>query len=193
MKFSELSSGEKNAFEQVLGYINFSSGSHDATFYSNLRTVNEAVKQDGDLLYVSMQSAMLSALDELNGSSGVLSSSNQARTAVELVFAHVIPSFLTFHQQVLNAHDVNETINTFFIGRVFDVVLKLQDEWENPVVVDQAIHYLNDFVGYRPIATLETHRHEPYPHEKIRPVPLYIANAGVCSGCLLYTSDAADE
>ena len=182
MKFSELSSGEKNAFEQVLGYINFSSGSPDAAFYSNLRTVNEAVEQDGDLLYVSMQSAMLSALDELNGSSGVLSSSNQARTAVELVFSHVIPSFLTFHQQVLNTHDVNETVNTFFIGRVFDVVLKLQDEWENPVVADQAVHYLNDFVGYRPIATLETHRHEPYPHERIRPVPLYIANAGVCSG-----------
>src|SRR5262249_2889426 len=42
---------------------------------------------------------------------------------------------------------------------------------------------LNDFVGYRPIATLETRpQGEPYDHERIRPVPLFIQGPGVAWG-----------
>ena len=44
---------------------------------------------------------------------------------------------------------------------------------------------LNDFVGYRPVAMLETRpQGEPYEHERHRPLPLYLAGAGVALGPL---------
>ena len=44
-------------------------------------------------------------------------------------------------------------------------------------------HKLNDFLGYRPIAVLENGRRmEPYSHERLRPFPLFIRDAGVVHG-----------
>src|SRR5262249_49171569 len=41
----------------------------------------------------------------------------------------------------------------------------------------------NDYVGYRPIAILENRRKgEPYPHERVRPIPLYIRGPGTAWG-----------
>ena len=42
---------------------------------------------------------------------------------------------------------------------------------------------LNDFVGYRPVAVLENDRRmEPYPHERFRPIPVYLRDAGTAHG-----------
>ena len=41
---------------------------------------------------------------------------------------------------------------------------------------------LNDFIGFRPVAVLESKKIEPYPHEWVRPVPLYLRGAGVVTG-----------
>src|SRR5205807_1962707 len=49
--------------------------------------------------------------------------------------------------------------------------------------VGGALHKLNDFVGHRPIAILETRpRGEPYDHERVRPIPLFLRGAGVAWG-----------
>src|SRR5690606_38285797 len=49
-------------------------------------------------------------------------------------------------------------------------------------ITQQAIRTLNDYLGHRPVAVLESRRHEPYPHEWVRPVPLYVRDAGVSFG-----------
>ena len=42
------------------------------------------------------------------------------------------------------------------------------------------LNRLNDFLGHRPLAVLNTaQKIEPYPHERVRPIPWYIAGAGV--------------
>ena len=47
----------------------------------------------------------------------------------------------------------------------------------------QVLLRLNDYVGHRPIAVLETRpRGEPYDHERVRPIPLYLRGAGVAHG-----------
>ncbi len=70
-----------------------------------------------------------------------------------------------------------------FIGRAVEAVLTEGAPWnESPRIVAGALARLNDYLGYRPVAVLETHKHEPYPHERVRPVPLYIAGAGVAAG-----------
>jgi hypothetical protein len=49
-------------------------------------------------------------------------------------------------------------------------------------VLGSVIHRLNDFIGHRPLATLESQKIEPYEHEWVRPVPVYIRHAGVAVG-----------
>jgi len=42
---------------------------------------------------------------------------------------------------------------------------------------------LNDYLGYRPVAVLESERQmEPYAHERVCPIPLYVKDVGVAPG-----------
>ncbi|MCI0702174.1 MAG: hypothetical protein L0241_13910, partial [Planctomycetia bacterium] len=72
----------------------------------------------------------------------------------------------------------------FFLARACEVVLKQGALGEDPErLVAHSLSAINDYVGYRPIAVLETRANtEYYPHEKIRPVPVYLAGAGVAPG-----------
>ena len=71
----------------------------------------------------------------------------------------------------------------FFVGRVCEVLLRDYDPGDDPqVVVHKVIEQLNDYVGHRPVATLENQKVEPYEHEAVRPVPLYVRGAGVADG-----------
>src|SRR5436305_731098 len=52
-----------------------------------------------------------------------------------------------------------------------------------PALAAAAVAALNDYVGYRPIAVLETRpQTDFYPHEKVCPVPLYFPGSGVAPG-----------
>src|SRR5262249_4715345 len=54
---------------------------------------------------------------------------------------------------------------------------------EEERVVTGALNHVNDFVGHRPIAILETRpKGEPYAHERVRPIPLYLRPTGVAWG-----------
>src|SRR5262249_38695189 len=72
----------------------------------------------------------------------------------------------------------------FFLARVAEAVLAQGGPWDQTErIVRGALVRLNDFVGYRPIAILETRpRGEPYAHERVRPLPLYLRGAGVACG-----------
>ena len=51
--------------------------------------------------------------------------------------------------------------------------------------ISAVVNRLNDFIGYRPIAILESRpQGEPYEHERHRPVPLFLRGAGVAWGPL---------
>src|SRR5690606_10737545 len=55
--------------------------------------------------------------------------------------------------------------------------------WDDPGrIIPAAIDRLNDFIGHRPVAVLHNQRMEPYKHEWVRPIPLYIEGAGVAVG-----------
>src|SRR5262249_18303782 len=74
-----------------------------------------------------------------------------------------------------------ELFGPFILVRVLEAVLQLSKD-ETPTV-DAVIARLNDFVGHRPVALLETRpQGEPYEHERHRPLPLYIKGAGIAEG-----------
>src|SRR5690606_14462326 len=54
------------------------------------------------------------------------------------------------------------------------------DETER--IVDGALTHLNDFLGHRPVAALESQKIEPYRHEHVRPIPLDSRGVGVRYG-----------
>ncbi len=100
-----------------------------------------------------------------------------------LVFDHVLPAYRRFHESLL-FHQKDEAIfRPLLVGRVCEAVLAQGSPWnETDRITAAAIKRLNDYVGYRPVPVLQDHRHHPYPHEWIRPVPLYIEGAGIGVG-----------
>ena len=54
------------------------------------------------------------------------------------------------------------------------------DETER--IVDHTLSMLNDFLGHRPVATLESQKVEPYRNEWISPIPIYLHGIGAAYG-----------
>ena len=108
---------------------------------------------------------------------------SRAEGALELVFGRVLPGYLDFHRDLL-FHQRPETLfNGFLIARAFEAALRCERAWgEGSGAADETIRILSDFVGHRPLATLEQRRLRVDPHEKVRPIPLYVAGAGTAAG-----------
>lgn len=187
--------------DQVLGYLNFSSGNHDDRFFSNLNDLflffNSANSTDSSTAthrVDSLQSNPLSLAREVQvalserlannkDSNPVFRDATQANQVLKLAFEKILPEYRKHHRDLL-FHQTDELLfNSFFVGRVFESILNrdipLNDTDE---IVESSINSLNNFLGHRPVATLESQLIEPYQHEWIRPVPIYIQNAGVACG-----------
>ena len=172
---------------QILGYLNFSSGSSDPATLACLNRVYERILQvDGASPTWPLAAGLLvRRLDELHAASeshvepSAFRDADQARQVLQLTFGHVLSGYREFHQDLLSHADEQLLFGPFFVGRVFEAVLQEGPPWiETDRVVGQAIRRLNDYVGHRPVATLETHKGEPYAAEWVRPIPVYIKDAG---------------
>ena len=170
--------------EQVLGYLNFSSGSADAQYLSALNQLfRDAGNCDSDEpTWRRVCADLQQQIDPLEASSPTFSDANQARRALELLI-DFCPAYKKYHEDLL-AHQPEDVIfNSFFVGRATEVLLSCDLMSSDPkTVLSQAIRRISDYIGYRPVATLESQKIEPYDHERIRPVPIYIEGAGVALG-----------
>ena len=103
---------------------------------------------------------------------------------LSLVFEKVLPAYREHHRDLLFHLADDDLLRPFFIGRVAEAVLAEGPPWdETERIVAGALARLNDFIGHRPVAVLHSaQKIEPYPHERVRPIPLYIAGAGVAVG-----------
>ena len=119
----------------------------------------------------------------LRTSSPTFSDAEQAAAVLELVFDQALPAYRRFHRDLL-FHRTDETIfRPFFVGRVCQAVLKQGPPWsERDRIVGGAITLLNDYIGHRPIAALESQKLEAYKHEFVRPIPIFVRGAGVSTG-----------
>ncbi len=169
--------------DQILGYLNFSNGAHDPKFYTNCNLAFQVlaeVKSEKSLLR-RVRDTMVQRLDLLSEENVSFEKAQQAREVIQLTFDNLLDDFRAFHSDVL-FHQTNEKLfNSFHIAKIFEAVLALRNSDETFNTAN-AIASLNDFIGHRPIATLETHKAEPYVHEWTSPVPLYVSGAGVAEG-----------
>lgn len=186
-KLGNLGPDASKAAEEILGYVNFSSGTADPHFLENVDRLFGLIGASAESPQPTWQAlgAFLHAqLQRLHESSEAFASTEQAEGVLRLVFDETLPAYRRYHGDLL-AHQTDEALfQPFFLGRVFQAVLQQQGSWwETGRIVPGAISQLNDFLGYRPVAVLESEQKiQPYEHEYVGAIPLYVRGAGVAAG-----------
>lgn len=177
---------DEQDLDQVLGYLNFSSGNADAKFLSSLNRIwrLELTRPASGPMWRSVLARLEARLSTLAAAgSPAFQDAGQATAVMHLLTNHVVSGYLKYHEDLLFHHQDAAFINALFLGRLCEAVLRQGGPWnESDRITRGAIQLLNDYVGYRPVAVLENRRLEPYPHERLRPVPLWIRGVGPAAG-----------
>lgn len=180
-------SGSPQRLQELVGYLNFSSGAADPRFLANLNElfgeVEAAGSPDGPAALV-VQCILAQAVEELHRSSAAFRDVDQARSVLPLVFARFLPAYREYHRDLLHHQSAAELWRPFFVGRACEAVLRQGAPWEEADrILTGALAEFNDYLGYRPVAVLHSgQRMEPYAHEWTRPLPLFARQAGIAVG-----------
>ena len=171
---------DRQPVKQVLGYLNFSSGSPDPQFLAALDALFRQFA-NAEPVWSTVLEYLETALNSLEAESAAFADSDQARSVLKLL-RDLGTAYSEFHADTLAHQAESDLFNSFFVGRAAEALLSCLQEGDNPTPVTAALKRLNDYVGYRPVPTLESQKLEPYAHEWIRPIPLYVADAGTAVG-----------
>jgi hypothetical protein len=138
----------------------------------------------GDPRLIPLVPKLLAALDRLERESPVFRDTRQARAVIHLAFGDVLSAYRAHHSDLLFHVEPQGLVQPFFMARLFEATLAQGGPWTDTArILPGALRTLNDFLGHRPVAVLENGRKmEPYPHERFRPIPIYLRGAGVAAG-----------
>ena len=182
------------SIEGVLGYLNYSSGTHDPNFFQQLDTIYQHCTQHVETtisensssdVWCSVFRLLKSKLKSLSQTNSHFAATEQAALVLSKTEDEILPGYLEFHADLLFHQSAEFLFSSFFLGVTFQCVLSELHRMQGTQVIcrEKIINKLNDYVGYRPVAVLENGRKmEPYPHEWCRPVPIFIRDAGVACG-----------
>lgn len=191
IRVDERSCDDKNTLtddlRQVLGYLNFSAGKIDLKTLASLNRMYAAAVPttpfEGMPAWLQIQQWLQDELARLAESNPAFENCEQAAALLELVWLDFLPAYLDFHRDLLFHQEPEVLFNGFFLGRAMEAVMSQGSPWEQAErIVPAAIAQLNDFVGHRPVAVLEGRRLEPYAHEWLRPIPIYVSGIGATAG-----------
>ena len=173
--------------DEAVGYLNFSSGATDPKFLRGLNVLFEHIEQrlTAEQQPVAVWCGWIEQrMAALSASAAAFGDVRQAHAVVTLLRDHLLPAYRAFHRDLLWHQSDRELWRPLFIGRCCEVILSQGPPWnETKRIVERAIDTLNDYLGYRPVAVLESDRHmEPYAHERVRPIPWYVKDVGVAPG-----------
>jgi hypothetical protein len=179
----------------LLGYFNFSAGAFDPAAWRAMNDLFEAVEPaTGPGVGVvagecpdaadRVHAVLAARLAKLATSESAFRDAEQARAVLDVVFSRLLPAYRDFHADLLEHQPAGAIERPFFVMAAAQEVLADEEPRDDPdAVVRRAITRLNDYVGWRPLAVLENGRlSEPYPHERVRPVPLFIRGVGAAHG-----------
>ncbi len=186
MSAKRLNRNDQQALDEMLGYINFSSGATDANFLRSLNYVFgriESSPQSTEPAWRTLARQLRQRLEVLRQKAEPFRRSEQAEAVLTVVFDHLLPAYRQHHRDLLFHQTEESLFGPLFIGRAIEATLR-QGRWDQPAeTAAAALRELNDYVGYRPVPVLETEQKiQPYDHEWVRPIPLYIRGVGVGAG-----------
>ncbi len=189
MDLDHLGPDARKRVKEILGYCNYSSGAQDLKFLRALDLVFGKIASAGKRTpeqgtWQVLRRVLEAGLEEVRGRDEAFRQVDQAESVVRLVFDVVLPGYREHHHDLLFHQTEESLFQPFFIGRVCEAVLLEGGPWEqSDRILRGAIARLNDFIGHRPVAVLRTEQKiQPYAHERVRPIPLYIRGAGVAAG-----------
>jgi hypothetical protein len=173
--------------QEIIGYLNFSSGASDPAFLRNLNALFFGIEnRNGSVTNgaVVLCDWLNRRIDQLQQETSAFGDVSQARAIVKLLGERLLPEYRKFHRDLLWHQSDRELWRPLFLGRAIEALLAQGGPWdEADRIVAGALEQLNDYIGYRPIAVLESEQQiEPYRHERVRPIPLYIHNVGAACG-----------
>jgi len=168
--------------QEILGYLNFSGGKPDAAFQRNWNTLFANVDRDSGAQ--SVKTLLLEHLARLQTCVPAFAESSQAQAVLGLAFEHCLAAYRRHHADLLFHLGPADFEQPFFLARMIEAILEQGSPWDQSErIINGTLSKLNDFIGYRPLPVLENGRQmEPYPHERFRPVPLYLRDAGAAHG-----------
>ena len=168
----------------LLGWLNFSDGRPDSRWQKQINDAYAFFAEHGEPLpWQCFWTRLTAGLRELHATAPAFRDVRQAEAILTLA-DKVLPAYRQHHADLLAHLDDRDLFTPFFIVRVFEAILAVGlSGGGTKHAVTAVLNRLNDFVGHRPIAVLETRpQGEPYDHERHRPVPLYIRGAGTAFG-----------
>jgi hypothetical protein len=170
--------------QTLLGYLNFSDGRPDPRWQKQLNEAYLQLTRHGAARpWEALLARLRAHLAHLHANgSAAFRDVTQAEEVLALA-SEVLPAYRQHHADLLAHVDDATLFGPFFLARAFEAILHLRHADDRPPTVASVLHRLNDFVGHRPVAVLETRQQgEPYEHERHRPLPLYLKGAGVALG-----------
>jgi hypothetical protein len=165
----------------LLGYLNFSDGRPDPRWQKQLNDAYAFFARRGKAApWSALLDGLQAGLAKLcTAGSAAFRDVRQAEAVLTLT-TNVLSAYRGHHADLLAHLDDHTLFQPFFLARVFESVLAVGSSENDDQTVRAVLARLNDFVGHRPIAVLETRpQGEPYDHERTRPVPLYLRGVGV--------------
>jgi hypothetical protein len=176
----------KAGLRALLGYLNLSGGAADPQFQGCANEIFSLLEegQSEPAAWLALRDALSSELNDLAGRAPGFENADQAAAVLGLVFDQLLPEYRAFHRDLLAHQTDQDLFRPLFIAKACQAVLREGPPWsEADRIVTGAIGRLNDFLGHRPVAVLRTaQKIEPYPHEWVCPIPLYLQGVGAAVG-----------
>ena len=193
---NQFSEEEVTAIRDILGYLNFSSGNEQPRFEIAWNLLFKALlRQDvpSDRVWSKCDEILTDQLRGLVSSSDAFRHSDRAGFVLRFLYDDLIPAFRQFHRDALFHQSDEFLFNPFFLARLCALIAQdltahkqipaADAQNERVLMAERIIRQANDFLGFRPIPTLEGEKRcEPDPHEWIAVIPLYRGQSGVAEG-----------
>src|SRR3990172_4156078 len=122
--------------EEIVGYLNFSSGMEDPRFLANVNALfglirawpaeGSADPQDqpeAEPGWVGLGRLIRAGLDRLRGTSEPFRRTDQAEAALRIVFDETLPAYRRHHRDLLFHQTDASLFQPFFVGRACEAVL----------------------------------------------------------------------
>ena len=160
--------------DQVLGYLNFSSGNHDPKFLANLNWLFDyfqeqqfqaadstdqpppkkrkttLARSNDHVLAFQVGQALEKRLEQVESENPTFRDATQARTVLDLTFGKALLSYRKHHRDLLFHQSDQLLFNSFLVGRVIEIVLRQERPWDEDQIIQQILNRLNDYIGHRP-------------------------------------------
>jgi hypothetical protein len=175
----------------IIGYLNFAGGKFDPRFFAAVAEAYASVAASpskGSAPAASPQPPiwrrfanwLRTEVAELQQANPAFQAVDQALVVAAATFDDVLPAYREFHRDLLFHQADDDLFRPFFIARALQTVLQLHAEGAAGTELTRgAVARLNDFIGHRPIPVLNNERKlEPYEHEWVAPIPVYVEGAG---------------